>query len=54
MREETMLSLWVKKQMEEAAKYRDGEGKILGKIYEKVKRETQKEIEKRDKMEKKK
>jgi len=46
MRESQMLKNWVKEQMEEASKHRDKEGRVLSKIYEKVKKETKEEQEK--------
>lgn len=52
MGESRMLAIWVKEQMEEASKFRDKEGKILGSIYEKVQKETKKEQKKQIKIEK--
>ena len=48
MREDRMLAKWVKEQMEEASKHRNEEEKVLGKIYEKVQKETQDEIKRSD------
>lgn len=49
MRESEMLKRWVAEQMKEAAKYRDEESKILGKVYTKVNsKEVKNDKHKRD------